>query len=139
MRTRTEKTLSMIWRDFCTLRASHNKRNREQRIRISTYQKLCISQYMISDRLKFLFLFSVLCFFYCAEPLSWSEVYSINNFTLKVRVKLFTFCLSVKEFTLLKWILSPCRMNWSVISELEWKFHFKKFREIVSQFYADNT
>ena len=36
--------------------------NREQRIRISTYQKLCIPcvlQYIISDRLKFLF--SVLC------------------------------------------------------------------------------
>ena len=43
--------------------ASHNKKNREQRIRISTYQKLCIPQYMISDRLKFLF--SVLCSFYC--------------------------------------------------------------------------
>ena len=49
------------------LGAPHNKGNREQRIRISTYQKLCILQYMISDRLKFLF--SVLCSFYCAKPL----------------------------------------------------------------------
>ena len=48
------------------LGAPHNKGNREQRIRISTYQKLCILQYMISDRLKFLF--SVLCSFYCAKP-----------------------------------------------------------------------
>ena len=37
----------------------HNKRNREQRIRISTYQKSCIMEYTVSDRLKFLF--SVLC------------------------------------------------------------------------------
>ena len=42
------------------LGASHNKRNREQKIKFSIYQKLCIPQYMISDRLKFLF--SVLCF-----------------------------------------------------------------------------
>jgi len=59
------------------LGASHNRRNRKQKIknkglhtikgienreqimRISTYQKLCIQQYMIFDRLKFLF--SVLC------------------------------------------------------------------------------
>jgi len=33
----------------------HNKRNREQRIRISIYQTLCIVEYTISDRLKFLF------------------------------------------------------------------------------------
>jgi len=47
------------------LGAPHNKRNKEQRIRISTYQKLYIPQYMISDRLTFLF--SVPCSFYCAE------------------------------------------------------------------------
>ena len=34
--------------------------NREQRIRISTYQKSCIAEYTVSDRLKFLF--SILCF-----------------------------------------------------------------------------
>ena len=33
--------------------------NREQRIRISTYQKSCVVEYTVSDRLKFLF--SVLC------------------------------------------------------------------------------
>ena len=31
------------------LRAAHNQRNREQRIRISTYQKLCIPQYVVFD------------------------------------------------------------------------------------------
>jgi len=36
------------------------KENRKQRIRISTYQKSCIVEYTVSDRLKFLFsLFSV--------------------------------------------------------------------------------
>ena len=49
----------------------HNKRNREQRIRISTYQKLCIVEYIISDKLKFLF--SVLCSFYCAESLRFKQ------------------------------------------------------------------
>jgi len=41
--------------------------NREQRIRISTYQKSCIVEYTVSDRLKFLF--SIPCSFYCAENL----------------------------------------------------------------------
>jgi len=35
--------------------------NREQKIRISIYQKLCIPQYMISDRLKFLFSVPLMC------------------------------------------------------------------------------
>jgi len=53
--------------------------NGEERIRISTYQK-CIPQYMIFDRLKFLF--SVLCslFLYCAGPLIITS-YFFDNFT----------------------------------------------------------
>ena len=57
---------------FCHARikrlgASHNKRNREQKIRISTYQKSCIVEYTVSDRLKSYSLFSVP---YCAELLN---------------------------------------------------------------------
>jgi len=47
---------------FCPIQVPHNKRKREQRIRILTYQKLYIPQYMISDRLKFLYLYSGLIF-----------------------------------------------------------------------------
>ena len=44
--------------------------NRELRIRISTYQKSCIVEYTISDRLKFsLFILSVPYSFYCVESL----------------------------------------------------------------------
>ena len=49
---------------LCTIKGTGN---RKQRIRFSIYQKLYIPQYMISDRLKFLFFVS--CFFYCADPL----------------------------------------------------------------------
>jgi len=41
----------MIYKELCTIKGQGN---REQRIRISIYQKLCIPQYMILDRLKFL-------------------------------------------------------------------------------------
>ena len=50
--TLTEYIDSFHQSDCKLLGIAHNKRNREQRIRISTYQKLCILQ---SDRLKFLF------------------------------------------------------------------------------------
>jgi len=51
---------------FLGLRTIKETGNREQRIRISTYQKSCIEEYIVSDRLKFLFfvlcsLFLVLC------------------------------------------------------------------------------
>jgi len=71
---------------FPTLRAPHNKRNKEQRIRISIYQKLCIPQYMISDRLKFLF--SVLCFLFlllCEIPKTafscWRSIRTLKQVT----------------------------------------------------------
>ena len=57
----------------------HNKRNREQRIRISIYQKSCIVEYTVSNRLKFLF--SVPYSFYCAEPLT-SRYVSFSTITL---------------------------------------------------------
>ena len=49
------------------LRIIKGTENREQRIRISTYQKSCIVEYTVSDRLKFFFF--VPCSFYCAELL----------------------------------------------------------------------
>ena len=56
------KQLFLVCRNKGTIKGTGN---REQRIRILTYQKLFIPQYMISDRLKFLF--SVFYSPYCAE------------------------------------------------------------------------
>ena len=51
------------------LRTIKGTRNREQRIRISTYQKSCIIEYTVSDRLKFLFsVFRSLFFLLCGVP-----------------------------------------------------------------------
>jgi len=49
------------------LSAIKGTENKEQRIKISTYQKSCIMEYTVSDRLKF----SVLCFLFlllCGAP-----------------------------------------------------------------------
>ena len=55
--------------------------NREQRIRISTYQKSCIVEYTVSGRLKFLF--SILCslfFLLCGALYKYVAVYAYNRF-----------------------------------------------------------
>ena len=64
-----------IWRTVITTEIKKRSNSRSggsaqwkeqrRRIRISIYQKSCIVEYIVSDRLKFLF--SVPCFFYCAE------------------------------------------------------------------------
>ena len=54
------------------LRTIKGTGNREQGIRISTYQKLCIPQYMISDKLKFLFF--IPSSFDCAQSLILTDL-----------------------------------------------------------------
>ena len=61
-----------------------SKRNREQRIRISIYQKLCIPQYIISDKLKFLF--SVFCFlFFLLCGISYCHEMAVYGVTVVVK------------------------------------------------------
>ena len=58
----------------------HNKRNKEQRIRISTYQKSYIVKYTVSDRLKFLF--SILCsLFFLLRGAPYSSWLNVSNET----------------------------------------------------------
>jgi len=68
--------------------------------RISIYQKLCIPQYIISDRLKFLF--SVLYSLYCAEPLRIStyQKLCISQYVISDRLK-FLFSVLCSLFLLL--------------------------------------
>jgi len=92
--------------------------NRELRIRISTYQKSCIVEYTVSDRLKFslfvlcsLFLllcgvpyslFSVSCSFYCVKPLRIStyQKLCISQYTIFDRLK-FLFSVLCSLFLLM--------------------------------------
>ena len=72
--------------------AAHNGRNKEgnkkQRIRISTYQKLIIPQYMIFGRLKFFF--PVPYFFHYTQLLRFCRsLYSVNNWRNRENIKAF--------------------------------------------------
>ena len=83
MRTTVKTTLMRIG----TIKGTEN---REQKIRISTYQKLCIVEYTVSDRLKLIeqaySLFSVPYSFYCAESLSIAVDYRART-TWQARTK----------------------------------------------------
>jgi len=60
-----------------------NKKNREQKVRISIYQKSCIVEYTVSDRL--IFLFSVLCslfFLLCGDPYFILRLYVLKMWTM---------------------------------------------------------
>jgi len=86
------------------LRATQNKRNREQRIRISIYEKSCTVEYIISNKLIFLFF---LYSFYSVQPLT--------RISKTVLVKTVFMKLANQSFHSSElWLASFIKMVWSM-------------------------